>query len=304
LNICFGMSLAGRVAIVTGSSRGIGRECVLALARQGANVVVCAKSTQETPNLPGSIHTVAAEAEALGVQSLPYQIDLRDAEQAKGCVEAAVSKWGRCDILVNNASALWWQSIEETPMNKYDLINGLNARGSFAMAQACMPHMLQGGYGRVINMSPPIVTSIGAYAQKTAYNISKMGMTMVALGVAAEGRGKGVSGHSLWPATIIESQASINFKLGDPSGWRKATILADCVTKICAEPDDYTGHMLIDDEYLRDRHGFTDEDLKQYRVDPDVDPPRLLATENQDWAKDLRRGDVRKVAHDTSRSAI
>jgi len=298
------MALAGRVAIVTGSSRGIGRECILGLARAGANVVVAAKSVKEAPNLPGSIGTVAAEAEALGVEALPYQLDLRDPLQAKGVVDAAVEKWGRVDILVNNASALWWQSIEDTPIPKYDLITGINTRGAFAMTQACMPHMVSGGFGRVINMSPPITAAVGAYVNKTAYNISKMGMTMVALGAAAEGKGRGVAGYSLWPATVIESQASINFKLGDPSQWRKATILADCVVKLCMEDDDYSGHMLIDDEYLRERHGFTDADLAQYRVDPDVEPPRLLAPENQDWAKDLRRGDVRSVAADQAVSKI
>jgi len=176
------MALAGRVAIVTGSSRGIGRECILGLARAGANVVVAAKSVKEAPNLPGSIGTVAAEAEALGVEALPYQLDLRDPLQAKGVVDAAVEKWGRVDILVNNASALWWQSIEDTPIPKYDLITGINTRGAFAMTQACMPHMVSGGFGRVINMSPPITAAVGAYVNKTAYNISKMGMTMVALG--------------------------------------------------------------------------------------------------------------------------
>lgn len=176
------MALAGRVAIVSGSSRGIGRECVLALARAGVNVVVAAKSVSERPNLPGSIGTVAAEAEALGVEALPHQLDLRDPIQAKAVVDAAVDKWGRVDILVNNASALWWQSIEDTPMPKYDLITGINTRGAFAMTQACMPHMVRGGFGRVINMSPPITAAVGAYVNKTAYNISKMGMTMVALG--------------------------------------------------------------------------------------------------------------------------
>lgn len=295
------MALAGRVAIVTGSSRGIGRECILGLARAGANVVVAAKSVKEAPNLPGSIGTVAAEAEALGVEALPYQLDLRDPLQAKGVVDAAVEKWGRVDILVNNASALWWQSIEDTPIPKYDLITGINTRGAFAMTQACMPHMVSGGFGRVINMSPPITAAVGAYVNKTAYNISKMGMTMVALGAAAEGRNHGVTGNSLWPATVVESLAAINFQLGEASNWRKATILADCVVRLASEPDDYSGHMLIDDEYLRQRHGFTDADLVQYRVNPDVEPPRLLAEASPEWSGGFTRGDVRKVTEDSVR---
>lgn len=127
-------------------------------------------------------------------------------------------------------------------MKKYDLITSINSRGTFAITQACMPHMIANGYGRVITMSPPIVSNHRAFAGKTAYYISKFGMTMCALGAAAEGQGKGVTGNSLWPATIIESLASINFKLGDPSTWRKADILADCVVGICEDSDDFTGN--------------------------------------------------------------
>merc|ERR1719353_2405539 len=132
--------------------------------------------------------------------------------------------------------------------------------------------MAKGGYGRVITMSPPIASDFRAFGGFTAYNISKMGMTMVAMGAAAEGRKHGITGTSLWPATVVESTAATNFKLGDSSIWRKATILADCVVKLCEEPDDYTGQQLIDDEYLRERHGFTDADFVQYRFNPDVEP--------------------------------
>ena len=297
--------LRGKVAIVTGSSRGIGRECALALARQGCNVVIAAKTTSPKPNLPGTIYTVAEEAEALGVEALPYQLDLRDADGAAGCVAASVKRWSRADILVNNASALWWQSITDTPIDKYDLITSINCRGAFAMTQACMPVMRKNGFGRVICMSPPITTEIAAYHSKTAYNISKFGMTMVALGAAAEGRGANVTAHSLWPATIVESLASINFKLGDPSTWRKPSILADCVVKLCEETDEaYTGRMHIDDEYLRERHGFADADFVQYRVDPEVEPPRVLASPTQDWASELRRGDVRALERDRAKSRL
>jgi len=299
------MSLAGRIAIVTGSSRGIGRETALALARAGANILIAAKSVKESPKLPGSILTVAAEVEALGVEALPYQLDLRDVHQVKSCVDAAVEKWGRIDILVNNASALWWQSIQDTPIEKYDLITNINTRSAFAMTQACMPNMMKNSYGRIINMSPPITTSFTGYENKTAYYISKYGMSMVALGAAAEGKGRGIASNTLWPATVIQSQASINFKLGDPSQWRKATILADCVVKLCEGPDDFTGNMLIDDEYLKEEHGFSDDDLVQYRVEPDVEPPRLFAPTNSHWLnKDLKRGDVKQLSSDQAKSKI
>ena len=261
-------TLAGKTAIVTGASRGIGRECALALARQGANIVLAAKSTEPQPTLPGTIFTVAKEVEALGVKALPFALDLRDAERAQACVDASMDTFGRVDILVNNASALWWQDMVDTPTKKFDLIMGINARGAFSMTQACLPHMFAGGFGRVITMSPPVVSNASAFRGKTAYNMSKMGMTMVALGAAAEGRGRGVTGNSLWPATIVESLASKNFQLGvwsthgcvrpthmgtlpsphprfagDPSQWRKPSILADCVVKLCLEGDDYSGNM-------------------------------------------------------------
>ena len=149
-------------------------------------------------------------------------------------------------------------------------------------------------------MSPPIVTTVGAFKARTAYNISKMGMTMVALGVCAENRKENIIGASLWPATVIESQASINFDLGDTSLWRKACILADCVVGIVMEGDDYRGHMLIDDEYLRVRQGFGDEELVQYRYNPDVEPPRLLAEEAD--SSSVKRGSVTRLESDKQRS--
>jgi len=137
--------------------------------------------------------------------------------------------------------------------------------------------MAKNGFGRVINMSPPISTDFRAYQGYTAYNISKFGMTMVAMGAAAEYQGKGITGHSLWPATVIERQASKNFQLGDRAMWRKADILADCVLGLVSAPDSYTGKQLIDDEYLIAEHGFTADDMAVYRCDPDVEPPRALA---------------------------
>jgi len=295
--------LSGRVAIITGASRGIGRECALALARQGCNIVVAAKSTKEQPNLPGTIYTVADEVQALGAKALPYQLDVRDHVACEKCVEKTVEEFGRVDIFISNASALWWHDIVDTPMNKYELMQSLNCKGPFAITKACMPHFLKGGFGRVITMSPPIATNFTAFKGFTGYNISKMGMTMVAMGTAAEGVGKDITGHSLWPATVIESQASINFQLGEPENWRKATILADAVVSLVCEEETYTGKQLIDDTYLRYK-GLTDEDLAVYRYDPNVEPPRALAmgieaekefVDLQGKATSLKRGDVRQL---------
>lgn len=296
--------LKGKVAIITGSTRGIGRECALALARQGCNIVVAAKSISEQPNLPGTIYSVASELEALGVGALPFQLDVRDAAACEACVAKAVEVFGTVDILVNNASALWWQDIVGTPVNKYDLITTLNCRSSFVLTKACLPHMIKNGFGRVITMSPPIRPEMEAYKGFTAYNISKFGMTMVAMGAAAEGAGHNVTGFSLWPATVIESQASINFELGERHMWRKATILADATVALVCEEADFTGRQLIDDEYLRYK-GLVDEDFVTYRYDPMVEPPRSLVENNKADAGSasaigIRRGDVRKLNQDKS----
>ena len=299
-------SLRGKVAIVTGGSRGIGREVCLALARQGCDVVVAAKSATAQKTLPGTIHTVASEVDAVGARTgaraLAVVCDLRDARACDACVDATLARFGRVDILVNNASALWWQSIEDTPVTKYDLIQGINARGAFLLAKRCLPIMVKNGWGRVVSMGPPLPRRYTQYKNKTAYYMSKCGMSMVALGVAAEGAGV-VTGNALWPATVIESLASENFQLGSKKHWRKATILADCVVQLCGD-EETNGQTLIDDEYLL-RRGASTEDLKKYRFDPDVEPPRLLANDaeaNDDW--DVRRGSVKALREDRARSRL
>jgi len=291
--------LKGRVAIISGATRGIGKECALALAREGCHIVVAAKTTEPTPGLPGTIYTVAQEIENLGVTALPVRMDVLDADSILDAVEQAASKFGRIDICINNASALWWQPIEDTPLKKYDLITQLNARGSFLLTKCCLPHMRKHNYGRVINMSPPIMTDYEAYKGVTAYNISKLGMSMVALGVAAEySKDYNITGNCLWPATVIESQASINFSLGEKKTWRKATIIADATVAICCDPNKITGQTLIDDVYLLSR-GLSTDDLKVYRYDPDFEPPRYLANHKPTQEGfGINRGDVKKLDDD------
>lgn len=284
--------LKGKVAIVTGGTRGIGRECVLGLAKQGCKVVVTGKSVTAKPDLPGTIYSVAKEAEILGVEALPFRIDVRDEATLVACVDATVKKFGRIDILVNNASALWWHKIVNTPMRKYDLINSVNSRGTFLMTRLCLPHMEKGGYGRVITMSPPINPSNAG--THTAYLISKWGMTLTAMGVAHEYKGQNITGNSLWPATVIESQASINFKLGTRANWRKATILVDCVLGIIA--DGTNGEMLFDEDYLLSK-GFSMGDLEKYACVPGG---KLVYIKKAD-DKSIRRGDIRKVNQDRVR---
>jgi len=297
--------LTGKVAIITGATRGIGKACAIALAKQGCNIVVAAKSVTDEPSLPGSIYSVAKEIENFGVKAFPVKTDIRKLDDIKNCVHLTEVEFGRIDILINNASALWWHRIDGTPMNKYDLITQINARGTFALTSLCLPVMAKGGFGRIITMSPPIQTDFKAFNGFTAYNISKFGMTMVAMGAAAEYEGKGITGNSVWPATVVESQASINFQLGEQSMWRKAEVLSDAVLGIVSAPDSFTGNQLIDDEYLQAEHGLTMEDLAVYRCDPNVEPPRALATGMSGRGSDgVRRGDVRRLDSDKLASAL
>lgn len=272
----------GRVVICTGASRGIGRECVLALARLGCNVVVAAKTIEPHPTLPGTIYTVAKECEELGVKALPVQVDVRNEEDVQACIDLTMKTFGRIDILINNASSLWWQDIVDTPMKRADLIYEVNARGTFMMTKACLPHMQKNGYGHVINMSPPVSTKgIGG---RTAYYISKLGMTIVALGVAQEYPGV-ISGNTLWPRTVIESLASKNHKLGTPEMWRKASIISDCVLVLISKGLNYSGNMLIDEELLRSC-GMSD--FSRYQVVPGSEPPSM-ADLDASGSRELRK---------------
>lgn len=289
--------LRGRVAIISGSSRGIGRQCALSFAKCGCNIVVTGKSTEETASLPGSIYSVAKEVERLGVKALAVKLDLRDATSIEACVAEADRVFGRIDIVVNNASALWWHSMEETPIGKYDLITSINCRGAFYLTKLCIPIMKRNKFGRVISMSPPIKTEAPYYKGYTAYNISKFGMTMVAMGASAEGAEFGITGNSLWPATVIESQASINFDMGNKSLWRKSTILADAALMIIGDGS-ITGQQIIDDELLTLKG---QKDFKIYRYDPNVEPPRLLVESKGNL---MSRGDVKKVGKDKNLSKL
>ncbi|MBI2897432.1 MAG: SDR family oxidoreductase [Deltaproteobacteria bacterium] len=263
--------LEGKVAIVTGASRGIGRAVALAFAREGAAVVIAAKSDSPSPRLPGTIHTVADEVRALGARALAVKVDVRDDGDVDRMAAETVAAFGRIDVLVNNAGALWWRPVVETPMKRYDLVQGINARGSFTCTRAVLPHMVAGGGGHVVMYSPPVDTS--AMAGRVAYCMSKFGMTLFAIGLAAEMRGRHVAANALWPVTLIESQATINFGLGGPKMWRKADILADATVEIVASsPDELTGQALLDEDFLRSR-GWTD--FTRYRCDPEHEPPRF-----------------------------
>lgn len=264
-------SLKGRVGIVTGASRGIGRAIAVGLARDGYDVVIAAKSTESTAKLPGSIFTVAAEVEALGARALPVQVDVRDAEQIDSMAAKTIERFGRIDLLINNAGALHWAGILDTPPKRFDLVMGVNARAAFLSCRAVLPAMIRQGGGHIINISPPMDESM--VPGRIAYGISKLGMTLLTFGLAEEVRRHNVAVNSLWPATIIESQASINHGLGTPAMWRKPDILVDCVLRLARkEPSELTGRALIDEDFLR-AEGVTD--FGRYACVPGTQPPRL-----------------------------
>jgi citronellol/citronellal dehydrogenase len=264
-------SLQGRVAIITGASRGIGRALALGLARHGCHIVIAAKSTESTERLPGSIYTVAQEVEALGVQALPVQVDVRDANQIEATAAQTLQQFGRIDILINNAGALWWKPLLETPAKRFDLVMGVNARASFLMSQAVLPAMIKQRWGHIINMSPPI--DLKVVPGRIAYFISKFGMTLLTLGLAEEVRASNIAVNSLWPVTIIESQASINWGLGTRDMWRKPDILVDCVVRLVQkEPLAVTGQALLDEDFLR-AEGITD--FSAYACVPGSEPKQI-----------------------------
>lgn len=265
------MKLEGRVAIVTGASRGIGRAVALKLAGEGADVVVAAKTVEPHPKLPGTIHTVADEIQALGRKALPVQTDIRKEQDIGVLVEAVGEKFGRVDILVNNAGALWWYPVEATPAKRFDLIMDVNVRGAFLASRAVLPFMKKQKWGHIINMSPPI--DLKVLPGKVAYMISKFGMTMVAHGLAEEVKGDNIAVNALWPVTLIESLATINFGVGGPEQWRKADILADATFAIVSkDPAALTGQALLDEDVLA-ADGVTDFD--KYACVPGSEPMRI-----------------------------
>ncbi|MBI4209609.1 MAG: SDR family oxidoreductase [Deltaproteobacteria bacterium] len=245
------MKLKNRVAIVTGASRGVGRSVALALAREGCDIALAAKTVEPHPKLPGTLGSVAQEVEALGRKALSIQTDVRFVDQIEAMVEKTVEAFGRVDILINNAGAAWWYNMEETPEKKFDLVMNVNCKGPFFAAQAVLPHMKKNRWGHIVNMSPPIQPEMAG--GKIAYMISKFGMTLLTHGLAKEAAGSNIAVNSLWPVTLIESLATINLGLGTPENWRKADILADATVAIVTkEPRSRSGQALFDEDVLRE----------------------------------------------------
>ena len=259
-------NLAGKTLFITGASRGIGLAIALRAARDGANIAIVAKSVVANPKLPGTIHSAAAQIEAAGGRALPLQCDIREEDQVRAAVAATVDVFGGIDILVNNASAIWLRGTLDTPMKRFDLMQQVNARGSFLCAQACLPYLLQAPNPHILTLCPPPSLDPKWWAPHTGYTLAKMGMSFVTLGLAAEFGPRGVAVNALWPRTLIATDA-LNMIPGVSLGnGRSPTIMGDAAHAVLIRPAaDFSGQFLIDDEVLATA-GITD--LSSYAVDP------------------------------------
>jgi citronellol/citronellal dehydrogenase len=260
-------TLGGKTVFITGASRGIGRAIGVACARQGANVVIAAKTRVPNPKLPGTILDAAEEVERAGGKALAIECDVRSEEQLAAAVGAAAERFGGIDVLVNNASAIYLADMASTPMKRWDLMQGVNARATFAASQACLPHLARAENPHILVLSPPISLSPRWFANHLAYTISKFGMSMCVLGLAEELRQRGIAVNALWPRTVVAT-AALNLLGGEATArhGRKPEVVADAAVAILRrEARACTGNFFIDEEVLR-AEGVTD--LERYAVSP------------------------------------
>ena len=263
------MNLQGKTLFITGASRGIGLAIARRAAADGANNVILAKTTEPNHKLAGTIYSAADAVKAAGGQALPLAVDIRDEDAVLAAVTRAVQAFGGIDILVNNASAISLSDTEHTPMKRYDLMNGINARGTYLCTQACLPELKKsaqaGRNPHVLSMSPPLSMKPHWFEKHTAYTMAKYGMSMCTLGHAGEFRKYGIAVNSLWPRTAIATAALQMIPGVDLKLCRKPEILSDAAYLILTSPSSSTGNFYIDDELLAS-HGVTD--LEKYSVTP------------------------------------
>jgi citronellol/citronellal dehydrogenase len=262
------MSLRGKTLFITGASRGIGLAIGLRAARDGANVAIVAKTAEPHPKLPGTVFTAAKEIDDAGGKGLALVTDIRFEDQIAAAVAKTVETFGGIDILINNASAISLTGTEQTPMKRYDLMHGINTRGTFACSQACIPHLKKAANPHILNISPPLNMEERWFAPHVAYTMAKFGMSMCVLGMAGEYRSAGIAVNALWPRTTIATAAIQNLLGGDQMmrGSRKPEIMGDAAYAILTKPSrELTGRFLIDDEVLA---GEGKTDLSEYAVDP------------------------------------
>ncbi len=246
-------SLAGKTLFISGGSRGIGLAIALRAAEDGANVVIAAKTTEPHPKLPGTIYTAAEDIERAGGKALPVQTDIRDEDQVLRAVEAAVERFGGIDILVNNASAISLTGTLETPMKRFDLMMGINLRGTYLCSRACIPYLKKSANPHILTLSPPLNMNPRWFAPHVAYTIAKYGMSLCVLGMAEEFKKDGIAVNALWPRTTIATAALQIIPGASPEAGRKPEIMADAAHAILTRGSrSLTGQFLIDEDVLRE----------------------------------------------------
>jgi citronellol/citronellal dehydrogenase len=263
-------SLKGKTIFISGGSRGIGLAIALRAARDGANVAIAAKTAEPHPKLQGTIYTAADEVRAAGGQALPVLCDIRDEAQVIAAIDATVAEFGGIDICVNNASAISLTDSQKTDMKRYDLMMGINTRGTFMVSKYCIPHLKKADNPHILMLSPPLDLKTKWFEHSTAYTMAKFGMSMVVLGLSGELRRAGVAVNALWPRTTIATAAVGNLLGGDAMmrASRTPAIMGDAAYEIFTKPSrDFTGQFCIDDKVLA-AAGVTD--FEHYRVDRSV----------------------------------
>ncbi len=260
------MSLHGKTLFISGASRGIGLAIALRAARDGANVALIAKTAEPHPKLEGTVYTAAAEIEAAGGQALPIVGDIRDEQQVADAAAAAVERFGGIDVCVNNASAINLSKTEALDMKRYDLMQDINVRGTFAVSRACIPHMRGRENPHILTLSPPIDLDPKWLGPHIGYTLAKYGMSLVALGLAAELREDGIASNALWPRTLVATAAVQNLLGGDAAmaAARRPEIYADAAYAILNRPSrDCTGNAFLCEDVLVEE-GVTDFEPYSY----------------------------------------
>jgi citronellol/citronellal dehydrogenase len=262
------MSFQNKTAIITGATRGIGKAIALRLAKEGANIVIAAKSVEENPKLGGTIFTAAAEIEAAGGKALAIQCDIRFEEQIQHVVDKTVEQFSGIDILINNASAISLTPTEKTEPKRFDLMHDINVRGTFMMTKACIPHLRKSTNPHILTLSPPVGLDPKWLANHVAYTLTKFNMSMMTIGWAAEFKKDKIAANALWPRTTIDTAAVRNLLGGEmlANMSRTPEILADAAYYILRQSSaDCTGNLFIDEQVLA-KEGITD--LEKYSVVP------------------------------------
>ncbi len=263
-------SLKDKTLFITGASRGIGLAIALRAARDGANIAIAAKTAEPHPRLKGTIYTAADEVRSAGGRALPLVCDIRDETQVLAAIEATVAEFGGIDICVNNASAISLTDSYRTDMKRFDLMMGINTRGTFMVSKYCIPHLKKADNPHILMLSPPLDMKARWFEHSTAYTIAKYGMSMCVLGLAAEQKRAGIAVNALWPRTTIATAAISNLLGGEAMirASRTPDIMGDEAHVILTKPSrEFTGQFCIDDKVL---HASGVSDFARYRVDPTV----------------------------------